>query len=468
MKRKFMGFVAIAACSTMLLSACGTAGNNESSNGSAKSSSASVTEESTETESTETGTEEGSESETKASSKTAYLAFDSAAMSVIDGTLSWNDDDKTWEAKYPSPYGDVSITGTYDEDGIMTAEADNMDGHAMEDTEILGLIQASFTNNLAGKFSAPLAFTSGIGEVKGGLITWDENTKEFDAMFTTPLGATEVSGTFDDDGVLTGVEDNMEGNALASVTEFQDVFTDARNGIFVSAAVEEVAEDNELSEAIEAYETDNTWKNAVADIARTYDPEVRNNDIIFYGASNFARWSSMEDDLMPYDVQNHAFGGSTDKDLLTWAEFMLYEYTPKYVFFQTGSNDYIESTAPTDEEKVAEAMEFKKEMFATFHENMPDAKFVVMSGILLPGRPEYVDMTLQINDQLKEFCEDTDYMIYVDAESLTYDRSTNSFVDGVEDLFVEDQIHLTDEARITWAQNWMLPLMEELDMPVHE
>ena len=295
MKRKFMGFVAIAACSTMLLSACGTAGNNESSNGSAKSSSASVTEESTETESTETGTEEGSESETKASSKTAYLAFDSAAMSVIDGTLSWNDDDKTWEAKYPSPYGDVSITGTYDEDGIMTAEADNMDGHAMEDTEILGLIQASFTNNLAGKFSAPLAFTSGIGEVKGGLITWDENTKEFDAMFTTPLGATEVSGTFDDDGVLTGVEDNMEGNALASVTEFQDVFTDARNGIFVSAAVEEVAEDNELSEAIEAYETDNTWKNAVADIARTYDPEVRNNDIIFYGASNFARWSSMED-----------------------------------------------------------------------------------------------------------------------------------------------------------------------------
>jgi len=56
-------------------------------------------------------------------------------------------------------------------------------------------------------------------------------------------------------------------------------------------------------------------------------------------------------------------------------------------------------------------------------------------------------------------------MYYIDAESLTYDRETSSFVDDVESLFKEDQIHLTDSARITWAQNWILPMMKELKAP---
>ena len=121
--------------------------------------------------------------------------------------------------------------------------------------------------------------------------------------------------------------------------------------------------------------------------------------------------------------------------------------------------------AETDELKVAEAMSFKKEMFAELHEHMPDAVFVVMSGILLPGRAEYVDMTLDINDQLKTFCEETDYMRFIDAESLTYNRETKSFVDNVESLFNDDQIHLTDASRIVWAENWIKPAMEELNAP---
>ena len=207
------------------------------------------------------------------------------------------------------------------------------------------------------------------------------------------------------------------------------------------------------------------WQQFVLDIVKKHDPAVRNQDTIFYGASNFAQWISMEEDLAPYDVQNHAFGGSADKDLETWAPYLLYPYQPKIVFFQTGSNDYVQSDAETDELKVEEAMNFKKQMFAEMHEHLPDTQFVVMSGILLPGRAEYVDMTLEINNLLKAYCEETDYMTYIDAESLTYDRTTGSFVKDVESLFVEDQIHLTKEARITWAKEWIIPAMEALGAP---
>ena len=224
--------------------------------------------------------------------------------------------------------------------------------------------------------------------------------------------------------------------------------------------------ENELSLKIrERKSPDNRWKDTVCAIARAYDPAVRNHDVIFYGASNFSLWESMEEDLKPYSVQNHAFGGSTDKELLMWAESMLYPYEPCFVFFQTGSNDYVESKAPTEAEKVAEAMAFKKEMFIELHKKLPGTSFIVMSGILLPGREEYTAMTLNINEQLKAFCETKDYMHYIDAEALTYDRNTGKFTDHVKDLFLDDQIHLTPEARRIWAEKWILPAMDKLVTP---
>ena len=80
---------------------------------------------------------------------------------------------------------------------------------------------------------------------------------------------------------------------------------------------------------------------------------------------------------------------------------------------------------------------------------------MIMAGILLPGRAQYLEMTREINRQLKELCEKTDYLTYVDAEDMTwkngeFDRS----------LFVSDQIHLTPEARIRWAREYIIPALE--------
>ena len=75
-------------------------------------------------------------------------------------------------------------------------------------------------------------------------------------------------------------------------------------------------------------------------------------------------------------------------------------------------------------------------------------------------------MTLDINDQLRELCNRTDYMVYIDAEALTYDRQKATFVNGVESMFKKDQIHLTEESRIRWAKKWILPELEALGAPL--
>lgn len=199
-----------------------------------------------------------------------------------------------------------------------------------------------------------------------------------------------------------------------------------------------------------------TWDRDVEAIVESHTVEEHQNGIIFYGASNFAMWYGMENDLAGYQVQNHGFGGSTDKDLVQYADKLLYPYAPSIVFFQTGSNDYVRLSG-TDEEKVAACMEYKKSMFAQFHEKLPDTKFVVMSGLLLPGRSEYTALTQMINDALENLCEEIDYLYFVDAEKMTYDGTAFAV-----ELFQPDGIHLNHDGQLLWMENYIQPMIEQL------
>lgn len=191
-------------------------------------------------------------------------------------------------------------------------------------------------------------------------------------------------------------------------------------------------------------------------ILQKYDSETRKREIVFYGASNFRLWTEMENDLSEYKVQNHGFGGSTDKDLVERADTLLYPYAPTVVFFQTGSNDYV-SLDGTDEEKVEVCMAYKKFMFETFHEKLPEAKFVVMSGLLLPGRSQYTALTQKINDALEKLCAEYDYMTFVDAEEMTFDGSAYR-----SELFIKDGIHLNHEGQLLWRDGYIRPAIEAL------
>ncbi|MDR2381470.1 MAG: GDSL-type esterase/lipase family protein [Bifidobacteriaceae bacterium] len=192
-------------------------------------------------------------------------------------------------------------------------------------------------------------------------------------------------------------------------------------------------------------------------LAKTTRDEPKGG-IVFYGASNFARWSEINTDLAPYHVVNHGFGGSTDKRLVKHADTLLFPLEPAVVVFQTGSNDYLFMTG-TDQAKAAECLAYKKQMFADFHERLPDAQFVVMSGLLAPGRANHVPVTQMVNQGLKEFAESVDYLRFVDASELTYDGSVFD-----ESLFVADGIHLNRTGQQAWAQ-YIIPVLDDITRP---
>ena len=189
-------------------------------------------------------------------------------------------------------------------------------------------------------------------------------------------------------------------------------------------------------------------------VEQRYDASVRKEEIVFYGASNFRLWKEMDEDLAGYKVQNHGFGGSTDRMLMQYADRLLYPYDPKIVVFQTGSND-MANFPGTMEQKLAATLADKQEMFALFHEHLPEAKFIVLSGLLLPGRSQYTESTKEINRWLKSLCEANEHMYFVNAEDLTFDGKSYH-----TDLFIRDKIHLTHEGRLLWRDGYILPALE--------
>ena len=195
------------------------------------------------------------------------------------------------------------------------------------------------------------------------------------------------------------------------------------------------------------------------DVAQKYELRPL-GEIVFYGASNFQRWSAMEEDMAPYNVQNHGVGGSIDTELMHFADILLYPFAPKAIFIQTGSNDYTMGLT------MEEVFENKDRMYTMFHEALPDAKIFVMAGLPLPNRAEYWDLTVQVNEFLSQYCAEHDFMVFVDGtDAMLTDSGSEEMATGDgryfnPELFVEDGIHLTQGGHDLWTPYMKAALQE--------
>lgn len=203
-------------------------------------------------------------------------------------------------------------------------------------------------------------------------------------------------------------------------------------------------------------------KHIVRWIAQQYELRPL-GEIVYYGASNFRLWTNMEADMQPYAVQNHGIGGSIDLELMEFADQLLFPFEPSVVFIQTGSNDY------TGGATMEECFANKEKMYAMFRERLPEAKFIVMAGLPLPGRAEYWDLTVEVNHFLKDYCETHENMYFVDGtDGILTSEGPEELATGDgryfnPEIFIEDQIHLTQEGHDIWTQ-YMKAQLEALDI----
>mgnify|MGYP001032475142 CR=1 FL=1 len=179
---------------------------------------------------------------------------------------------------------------------------------------------------------------------------------------------------------------------------------------------------------------------------------INEGDVICYGPSNITYWYSLDQDMLPYHAQNHGMGGCIDDDLIHYAPRILYPYKPSAVIFQTGSND-IAGGIPLET-----ILNNKRKMYAEFLKNMPQAKLIVCSGLPLPGRPQFWDATVKTNTLLKEMCEQTDRMYFLDAtDDMLTDHGPECFKTSDGRYFNPgyyriDKIHLNKKGHDVWTR----------------
>jgi lysophospholipase L1-like esterase len=150
----------------------------------------------------------------------------------------------------------------------------------------------------------------------------------------------------------------------------------------------------------------------------------------------------MEQDLAPFVIQNHGFGGSTDDLLHKCAPQLLFPYEPSVAVFQTGSNDL--AFGKTLDELLVD----KFAMFDEFHAQLPTTRFIIMSGIPVPGRPELRDAITTTNAAIGSYAAKHDHVTFADAT----DVLTTESGDFRPELFRKDGIHLLDTGRAEWSK----------------
>lgn len=162
--------------------------------------------------------------------------------------------------------------------------------------------------------------------------------------------------------------------------------------------------------------------------------EGKTGEVIFYGASNFARWSTLEEQISGYPVQNKAFGGAPDTCLRNFAPDLLYGSAPKIVVLMNSSNTF--SSGKSASEIISYKLEFFNEMKAA----LPDTVFLLQSATPNPLRyfGEYHDKMVEVDAKIKEYCENNDKFEYFNLISdLTASDGTVN-----PDIWIEDNLHL--------------------------
>jgi lysophospholipase L1-like esterase len=172
--------------------------------------------------------------------------------------------------------------------------------------------------------------------------------------------------------------------------------------------------------------------------------------IVLTGSSSFARWRTMEADLAPLTVVPRGFGGSTMADVLQYVDRLVQPYQPRAVVIYEGDNDTNNGVAP---EKIAGQL---KQIIAKIHGASADTRVYVLSVKPSLARVNVWDKAMETTELYKMIAASDDRLYHIDVAT-PFLKANGTVMD---DVFVDDGLHLNDKGNAIWAQAIKAVLMK--------
>lgn len=159
--------------------------------------------------------------------------------------------------------------------------------------------------------------------------------------------------------------------------------------------------------------------------------------VIFYGASNFTRWTTLEKDMAPeLDALNHGIGGATDASLLEHLDRLVLRYEPRAVVIQCSNNDVHKYTD-------AQCQQTKEGLYDRIRKALPNTVIIFVSHMPLPSRTQYWKTSTRLQDLnvwVKDFCEAREKCEYLDVFDNILEIA-NVYLSGNQSAYFNDSSH---------------------------
>jgi len=166
--------------------------------------------------------------------------------------------------------------------------------------------------------------------------------------------------------------------------------------------------------------------------------------ILFVGSSSFNFWKDVQSYFPNNRIINRGFGGSTLKDVIRYADDIIYPYQPKQVVIYCGENDLAES----DTVSAAMVLNRFKQLFGMIKNNLPNASVAYVSIKPSPSRQHLMPKMEQANKMIKNFLKKEKRTSFVDVY---YPMLTKEGV-PVEELFINDNLHMNAKGYAIWQK----------------
>lgn len=164
--------------------------------------------------------------------------------------------------------------------------------------------------------------------------------------------------------------------------------------------------------------------------------------ILFIGSSSIKRWDGLKKAFSAYPIIQRGFGGSEFKDILHYANDIIFPYQPKAIFLYAGENDLVKGST------VDKIYTVFLDLYSQIRKQLPQTEIYVISTKPSEKWLDYLDETIALNTKFKQLSDKKGSQLhYIDIFSQMVDEKGSP----KPDLFVSDQLHLSSKGYSLWV-----------------
>ena len=181
---------------------------------------------------------------------------------------------------------------------------------------------------------------------------------------------------------------------------------------------------------------------------------VTTGKVMLYGSSFFTRWGyeSARQQLSDatdgkLDIINHGFGGATVDELLYHYPRLVAPYKPSAVVIRSGYNDIYQKLTPE------ESIFLLRRLISWFQTDNPDIRIFLLNVFDTKRMTdEKHELFVRYNQLMAELAAETENVETFDINAFFYENPEDiGDRSKLRDVFVEDGLHMTEEAYLEFA-----------------